>query len=48
MVPLGGNRFTIADDPLLRLEFKVAGGRATSFDLGPAAGPVLGRFERSR
>ena len=48
MVPLGGNRFTLAEDPSMRVEFNVAGGRSTSFSQGPAGGPVLARFERTR
>lgn len=46
MVPLGGHRFALADDPSLRIDFQVAGGRAGSFDLGPSGGPVQGRYER--
>jgi hypothetical protein len=47
MVPLGGHLFTLADEPLLRLTFQPAGGRMGAFDLGPAEGPVQGRFERT-
>ncbi|HEX8449022.1 MAG TPA: S41 family peptidase [Allosphingosinicella sp.] len=47
MVPLGGNVFTLADDPLVRLTFQAAGGRMEAFDLGLAEGPVQGRFERT-
>ncbi len=47
MVPLGGHRFTLADDPLVRLSFLVDGARATAFDQAAGAGPVLGRFERT-
>ncbi len=47
MVPLGGHLFTLADEPLLRLTFQPAGGRMAAFDLGPAEGPVQGRFERT-
>ena len=47
MVPLGGHRFTLADDPLLRLSFQLSGARATGFDLALAQGPVQGRFERT-
>ena len=47
MVPLGGHRFTLADDPLLRLVFDSSGPRIAAFDLGPATGPVQSRFERT-
>jgi hypothetical protein len=47
MVPLGGHLFTLADDPLVRLTFQAVGDRMTGFDLGPADGPVQGRFERT-
>jgi hypothetical protein len=47
MVPLGGNLFTFADDPSLRLAFHAAGARITAFDLGPATGPAQGRYERT-
>jgi hypothetical protein len=47
MVPLGGDLFTLADDPLLRLAFRKDRGRVTAFDLGPASGPVQGRYERT-
>lgn len=48
LVPLGGNVFTLADDPLLRLTFHGAGTRMAAFDLGPAAGPAMGRYERTQ
>ncbi len=48
LVPLGGHQFTLNDDPLMRLVFHPAGDRITAFDLGPATGPVLGRYERTQ
>jgi len=48
LVALGGDRFTLADDPAARLDFRMAGGRAASFDLSQAGGPVQARFERAR
>jgi hypothetical protein len=48
MVPLGGHRFTLADDPLIRLSFRAERSRVTGFDVGPADGPVQGRYERQR
>lgn len=48
LIPLGGNRFGFEHDAMLRIDFQVAEGRAVSFDLGPAGGPLQGRYERSR
>jgi hypothetical protein len=47
MVALGGHRFTLGDEPLLRLNFDVVGNRAKGFDLGLAQAPIQGRFERT-
>ncbi|HEX8126607.1 MAG TPA: S41 family peptidase [Allosphingosinicella sp.] len=47
MVPLGGNLFTLADEPLVRLTFQAVGGRIQAFDLGLAEAPPQGRFERT-
>ena len=47
LLPLGGNRFAVEEDPLLRVEFQADGSRALSFDLGPAGGPPQGRYERT-
>jgi len=47
MIPLGGHVFTFAEAPLLRLTFQPAGERLAAFDLGPAMGPVQGRYERT-
>jgi hypothetical protein len=48
MVSLGSNQFTLADDPMSRLDFDVLGKRATAFDLSSVGGPVRGRFELER
>jgi len=48
MVPLGDHRFTLADDPLVRVTFHLEGTRITALDYSAAGGPVLGRFERSQ
>lgn len=47
MVPLGDHRFTLEDDPLVRIAFHLEGARITAFDNGAVGGPVLGRFERT-
>lgn len=48
MIPLGGNRFTVADDPVLRLEFSMSQRRAAMLELGRANGPVQGQYERTQ
>jgi hypothetical protein len=48
LVPLGGNRFTFGDDPSLRIVFHAADARVTAMEVGPATGPSLGRYERTR
>ena len=48
LVSLGGHDFTFADDPGQRVRFRVADGRATAFDVGPAAGPAQGTYARTR
>lgn len=48
LVPLGGHRFTFGDDPSQRLVFHASGDRVTAFDLGPATGPIQGRYERNQ
>jgi len=48
MVPLGGHRFTVADDPSLRINFALAGGRAAALDLGLAGEAVQGTYERTQ
>jgi hypothetical protein len=48
LVSMGGHRFTFADDPRQRLDFQLVDGRGGFFDLGPAGGPVQGRYERNR
>lgn len=48
LVSLGGHDFTFADDPGQRVRFRVADGRATAFDVGPAAGPAQGTYARTQ
>jgi hypothetical protein len=47
LIPLGGNAFAFDTDPAARLEFEVAGARASAFDMGPAGGPSQGHFART-
>jgi hypothetical protein len=46
MVPLGENRFTLEDEPAVRMTFHPQGNAVTGFDFGPVDGPVLARHER--
>lgn len=48
MVPLGGDQFTLVDDPLVRVAFRSENHEMSGFSLGLAEGPVQGRFERDR
>lgn len=48
LIPLGGDRFTLMDDPSLLLVFQKRGSRVMSFDYGPATGPIQARYERAR
>jgi hypothetical protein len=47
LIALGGNRFAFDNDPGFRIEFQAADGRVSSFEQGPANGPVMGRFPRN-
>lgn len=47
LVPLGGHRFTTADDPLMRMTFTAAGDRITGLDIGLGEEPPVGRYERT-
>lgn len=48
LVPLGGHLFAFADDPMQRVTFVPAGTGIAAMEVGIAAGPVQGRYERSR
>jgi hypothetical protein len=47
LVPLGDNVFTFEDDPAVRLEFLVAGGRAASLRVSAPGLPPQGPFART-
>jgi hypothetical protein len=47
LIPLGQNRFALEVDPATRVTFVTEGARATAMEFGPAAGPPMGRFERT-
>jgi Peptidase family S41/N-terminal domain of Peptidase_S41 in eukaryotic IRBP len=47
LIALGGNAFAFDTDPGQRLDFQVANGAATAFDLGAAGGPAQGRYART-
>jgi hypothetical protein len=47
LVPLGGNMFTLEDDPAIRLEFLAAGGRASSLRISSPGAPPQGPFART-
>lgn len=48
LVPVGGNRFVLESDPGTAVEFAPSGTRAEALLLGPAGGPMQGRFERTQ
>ena len=47
LIPLGGNAFAYDSDPAIRLEFQVAGERATAFAVGGPGAPPQGPFART-
>jgi hypothetical protein len=47
LIPLGGNVFTLDNDPALRLEFQVAGSAVTAFGISGPGGPGQGPFARN-
>jgi len=47
LIPLGGNAFAYDVDPSIRLEFQVAGERATAFGVGGPGAPPQGPFART-
>jgi hypothetical protein len=47
LIALGGNRFAFDTDPAQRLDFQVADGAVTAFDLGAIGGPPQGRYTRT-
>jgi len=48
LIALGGSRFALDVDPAMRLDFQIAGDRATAFEMAPAGAPSQGRFDRTR
>ena len=48
MVALGGNDFTLVEDPAARLTFTVENGVATGFDFARAGGPVVSLYPRAK
>ena len=47
LIPLGGNAFAYDSDPSIRLDFQVAGDRATAFGVGGPGAPPQGPFART-
>lgn len=48
LVPLGGNVFTLEDDPSLRLQFAQSGSRVTALEIARAGLPPHSRYERTQ
>jgi len=48
LIALGGNRFAFESDPGLQIDFVASGAQVAALEIGGAAGPPQGRYERSR
>lgn len=48
LVPLGGDVFTMDDDPAIRVRFAASGGQVTAVEIAPVTGPAMARYERTQ